>query len=277
MRVLVVTAVAAESDSVAAGLGGCAASAPRVLPSGHTLTRLHHPSPAVPADRDGDRDRDSGPSGSPGAPCVAGRPVPEGAVGVAVDVVAGGVGPAAAAVATAVALATAPSAYDLVVSAGIAGGFAPHAPLGSVVVSDAIVAADLGADTPGGYVAVEELGFGRSVHLPPPALTARISGALHAGGVRHVVAPVLTLSTVTGSAARTAELTARHPRAAAEAMEGFGVAEAAAAHGVPVVEIRTVSNTVGPRDRAAWRIGEALASLRETFRLLGSTVFLEDL
>ncbi|MGA4958444.1 futalosine hydrolase [Streptomyces lavendulocolor] len=284
MRVLVVTAVAAESDSVAAGLGGCAASAPRVLPSGHVLTRLHHPSPAVPADRDGG----SGPSGSPGAPGVAGRdlpgdgapggrPAPEGAARVVVDVVAGGVGPAAAAVATAVALATAPSAYDLVVSAGIAGGFAPHAPLGSVVVADAIVAADLGADTPGGYVAVEELGFGRSVHLPPPALTARISGALHAGGVRHVVAPVLTLSTVTGSAARTAELTARHPRAAAEAMEGFGVAEAAAAHGVPVVEIRTVSNTVGPRDRAAWRIGEALVSLRETFRLLGSTVFLEDL
>ena len=43
-------------------------------------------------------------------------------------------------------------------------------------------------------------------------------------------------------------------------MEGFGVAEAAAAHGVPVLELRAVSNPVGPRDRAAWRIGDALAA-----------------
>ncbi|MYS28400.1 futalosine hydrolase, partial [Streptomyces sp. SID7804] len=49
------------------------------------------------------------------------------------------------------------------------------------------------------------------------------------------------------------------------AMEGFGVAEAAAAHGVPVLEVRAVSNPVGPRDRAAWRIGDALDALTEGF------------
>ena len=79
---------------------------------------------------------------------------------------------------------------------------------------------------------------------------------------------MLTVSTVTGSAARTAELAARHPGVLAEAMEGFGVAEAAAAHGVPVLEIRTVSNAVGPRDRAAWRIGDALAALTAAFGAL---------
>ncbi|MFE3127320.1 futalosine hydrolase, partial [Streptomyces hydrogenans] len=73
---------------------------------------------------------------------------------------------------------------------------------------------------------------------------------------------VLTVSTVTGSAARADALAARHPGAAAEAMEGFGVAEAAAAHGAAVLELRAVSNAVGPRDRAAWRIGDALTALR---------------
>jgi futalosine hydrolase len=34
---------------------------------------------------------------------------------------------------------------------------------------------------------------------------------------------------------------------------------------LPVLEIRTVSNAVGPRDRAAWRIGEALAALTTAF------------
>ncbi|MFD4144144.1 futalosine hydrolase, partial [Streptomyces sp. NPDC058572] len=146
---------------------------------------------------------------------------------------------------------------------GCGGGFPAHAPLGSLVVSDAIVAADLGAQTPDGYLPVDELGFGRSVHHPPAELSARLAKTLDA-----VYAPVLTVSTVTGSAARAAELTARHPHAAAEAMEGFGVAEAATAHGVPVVEIRAVSNAVGPRDRAAWRIGEALDALRSAFQQL---------
>ncbi|MFJ8585720.1 futalosine hydrolase [Streptomyces sp. NPDC093595] len=265
MRVLVVTAVAAEADAVAAGLVGYAGPARRTLPSGHALG--HHARGA----------RYGAPPPPGAAPLPPPAPASAGAAEGVVDVVVGGVGPAAAAVAATSALAASLYAYDLVVSAGIGGGFAAHAPLGAVVVSDAIIAADLGADTPDGYLAVEELGFGRSVHLPPPALTDRIAKALHEGRQRHVVAPVLTVSTVTGTAARTAELGARHPRAAAEAMEGFGVAEAAAAHGVPAVEIRAVSNTVGPRDRAAWRIGQAMDSLRYAVQLLSTTVFLEEL
>lgn len=239
-RILIVTAVAAEADSVAAGLGhdapetsGDPVREPVPLPGGLTLRRH----------ADG------------------------------VDLLVGGVGPAAVAAATGTALAHASLAdtgapYDLVVSAGIAGGFAPHAPIGTVVVSEAIVAADLGAETPDGYLAVEELGFGRSAHPVPHSLTGPLADALRAGGRPHTVAPVLTVSTVTGTAGRAAELAGRHPTAAAEAMEGFGVAEAAAAYGVPVVEIRAVSNAVGPRDRAAWRIGEALDALRQAFALL---------
>ncbi|MDT9692255.1 futalosine hydrolase [Streptomyces sp. P9(2023)] len=223
LRILIVTAVAAEADSVARGL------------------------------------RHDGP-GAQGA-----------------EILVGGVGPASAAASTATALAraadTGTAPYGLVVSTGIAGGFRPHAPIGTVVVSDAIVSADLGAQTPDGYLTVEELGFGRSVHPVAPELTARISRALRPQP--HTVAPVLTVSTVTGTAERAAELAARHPRAAAEAMEGFGVAEAAAAHGVPVVEIRAVSNAVGPRDRAAWRIGEALDALRTTFQLLSHSLSVE--
>ncbi|MFF0748098.1 futalosine hydrolase [Streptomyces sp. NPDC004267] len=225
------TAVAAEADSVAAGLGRPEAGGTELpLPGGFVLRRH------------GD-----------------------------VDVLAAGVGPAAAAVATATALACARDPYGLVVSAGIAGGFQPLAPLGAVVVSDAVVAADLGAQTPDGYLAVEELGFGRSAHRVAKPLTDRIAAALPDA----VVGPVLTVSTVTGTAGRAAELAARHPGAVAEAMEGFGVAEAAAAHRVPVVEIRAVSNAVGPRDRAAWRIGDALAALRDAFQRLSRTAFVE--
>jgi futalosine hydrolase len=181
----------------------------------------------------------------------------------ALDLLAAGVGPALAASSTACALTAAAlrgTPYDLVVSAGIAGGFAPDAPVGSLVVADDIVAADLGAETPDGFLPVTALGFGTISHRPPESLVRDLAAAT---GAR--TGAVLTVSTVTGSAARAAELRSRHPHALAEAMEGFGVAEAAAAHGTPVVEIRAVSNPVGPRDRAAWRIGDALEALTEGF------------
>ncbi|WP_180989921.1 futalosine hydrolase [Streptomyces cahuitamycinicus] len=183
--------------------------------------------------------------------------------GTGIEVIAVGVGPALAAARTASALTAAAlrgEPYRLVVSAGIGGGFQPGAPVGSLVVADGIVAADLGAETEDGFVPVTELGFGTVRHQPPTALVRRVADAT---GAR--TGAVLTVSTVTGTATRAAALRERHPTALAEAMEGFGVAEAAVAQGVPVLEIRAISNPVGPRDRAAWRIPDALAALTEGF------------
>jgi futalosine hydrolase len=179
------------------------------------------------------------------------------------DLLAAGVGPARAAASVSAALSAAAPAgapYGLVVSAGIAGGFLPEAPVGSLVVADVITVADLGAQSADGFLPVTELGFGTVTHHPPRSLVRESAAAT---GAR--TGAVLTVSTVTGTAARAAELRERHPRALAEAMEGFGVAEAADAHGRPVLEIRAVSNPVGPRDRAAWRIGDALAALTTAF------------
>ncbi|MFH9730399.1 futalosine hydrolase [Streptomyces sp. NPDC017260] len=179
------------------------------------------------------------------------------------DLLAAGVGPALAAASTAAALTAAAlgsAPYGLVVSTGIGGGFVPDAPVGSLVVADEITAADLGAETADGFLPVTDLGFGAVTHHPPAGLVAAVATAT---GARP--GTVLTGSTVTGTAERAALLRARHPRALAEAMEGFGVAEAAAAHGVPVLELRAVSNPVGPRDRAAWRVGDALAALTDAF------------
>ncbi|AEI46350.1 purine or other phosphorylase family 1 [Paenibacillus mucilaginosus KNP414] len=136
----------------------------------------------------------------------------------------------------------------------------------------AIVAADLGAETPEGFRSVDELGFGSSRLAVDSARTARFAEALAAAGLPGASGPVLTVSTVTGSSATAEALAARVPGAAAEAMEGFGVATAAAQYGLPVMEVRAISNAVGPRDRAAWRIPEALKALEAA-----STLFLEVL
>jgi|GEM_PF-4493473 len=61
-----------------------------------------------------------------------------------------GVGSIAAAITTTKQLAKA--SYGLVINTGIAGGFASQAEVGSIVVASTIVAADLGAETPDGYI-----------------------------------------------------------------------------------------------------------------------------
>jgi futalosine hydrolase len=71
---------------------------------------------------------------------------------------------------------------------------------------------------------------------------------------------VLTVSSVTGTEERAALLAARWP-ALAEAMEGHAVATAAAVHGVPVAELRAVSNVIGRRDRDGWDLPRAFAAL----------------
>ncbi|MCU6710766.1 futalosine hydrolase [Paenibacillus sp. J5C_2022] len=179
-------------------------------------------------------------------------------------VIAGGVGPATAAVSAALELAASPS-YELVISAGIGGGFSGAAELGTLVLADAVIAADLGAETAEGFIPLDELGFGTASLPVSEAWRERLHGIIRQSGLPLHIGPVLTVSTVTGTA-ETAELRAELvPGAAAEAMEGYGVAQAAAKLEVPFAELRSISNAVGPRDRAAWRIGDAMQALENAF------------
>jgi futalosine hydrolase len=204
-------------------------------------------------------------AGEPATGRLAGLPVlrattPAGLV----DVAAGGVGPVAVALSAAALLGAA--GYDLVLSAGIAGGFPPAEPGGSVV-ADQVAFADLGAElADGGFAPLSELGMGEVSFRTDPALARLLAERTDA-----VTGTVLTVSTVTGSRARADRLRQAHPGAVAEAMEGCGVAMAARRMGVPFGELRAVSNLVGPRDRDSWRLAEALAALATGFeRVLGS-------
>lgn len=172
-----------------------------------------------------------------------------------VDVLVGGAGPVAAAVSATAVLSG--GNYDLVLSTGIAGGFDGTA----LAVADCVVFADLGAQSAdGGFCSITELGFGNSEIRTDAALTAAL--AERTGARRGTM---LTVATVTGTAARADQLRAAHPDAVAEGMEGFAVAAAAGRIGVRFAELRAVSNPVGPRDRNNWQLGPALARLSAAF------------
>jgi futalosine hydrolase len=174
-------------------------------------------------------------------------------------VVVSGVGPGPAAAATGHALAVLDGVTE-VLSLGICGGFAGAAAIGEVVVATDLVAADVGADSPEGFLGLAELGWAEESLSSPVERVQEVADRLRAAGLAVVTGPVVTVSTVTGTDARAQELATRHG-AVAEAMEGRGVADAALPHGLPVLEVRAVSNLVGRRDTSAWRIGEALARL----------------
>ncbi|HEX6499959.1 MAG TPA: futalosine hydrolase [Micromonosporaceae bacterium] len=180
-----------------------------------------------------------------------------------------GVGPAAAAAGTARLLALAEAAgdrYHLVLSAGIGGGVPGRVPVGGVALARRSVAVDLGADSPDGFIPLDDLGFGSAVVTADPKLLAALSEALPDA----VVGDVVTASTVTGTADGLTTVVARAPDAVAEGMEGFGVASAAVAADAGFGEVRAISNPVGPRDRAAWRIAPALDALRRVGAALGT-------
>ncbi|AOZ94822.1 futalosine hydrolase [Paenibacillus crassostreae] len=182
------------------------------------------------------------------------------------DVRLAGVGSPAAAANTATILSS--EDYCLVISAGIGGGFIGQAELGSIVIANEIIAADLGAETAEGFCSVDELGFGSSRVQVDSTLVTQLEEALHHTGLSVHTGPVLTVSTVTGTSESAMELQKRVPGATAEAMEGYGVAIAAQIHNIPILEVRTISNAVGPRDRAAWKMKEAFEALEAASSIL---------
>lgn len=177
-----------------------------------------------------------------------------------VIVVAGGVGPAAAAAAAAHLAATEP--LSLLVSLGVGGAFAAGGLAArDVAVASSIVAADLGAMSPERFLDLGALGLdGGATVETDPVLVDLVTARLRQAGLRVGCGPVLTLSTMTGTRDRAAELFGAHG-AIAEAMEGAGVAHVATVHGLPVLEVRAISNAVGDRDRESWDLLGALESL----------------
>ena len=179
-------------------------------------------------------------------------------------VLAAGVGPAAAAAA---AMAVALDGVDILISAGVAGGFAGRAAIGEIVVATAAVAADLGAQSEQGFLDLLDLGYGAARFAVDGAASAHTAERLSAHGIAARRGPIVTVSTATGTDERAGELAARYD-AAAEAMEGAGVAHVATLLGIPFVEIRAISNMVGRRDPLGWDLPAAITALERAMHTL---------
>jgi futalosine hydrolase len=152
--------------------------------------------------------------------------------------------------------------YDLALQAGIAGSYDRGLALGSVVnvVSDRF--GDMGAEDHYNFIDVFELGLAEAndgilqngiLHAPATSWSSK----LQLEGVSG-----LTLNTVSGSSF-TAEARYKKYGCQLESMEGAAFHYVCLQQRVPFMQIRGISNYVEVRDRASWKIREAVEGLNE--------------
>lgn len=173
-----------------------------------------------------------------------------------VRVIETGVGPVNAAHATTVAiLADQP---DAIVVCGIAGAYPGSGlTIGEVVSASVEIYGDLGAQSPTGFLDMQALGF--PVVSAPTVLFNELPLQVFP---TSNAARFVTVSTCTGTASTAREIEAR-TKGAVENMEGAAVAHVARIHGVPVGEVRGISNMVTNRDTTSWRLQEAAVAAQE--------------
>jgi futalosine hydrolase len=146
-----------------------------------------------------------------------------------------------------------------ILSCGIGGTYPDAAlPLATAVWAESECYGDLGAASVDGFLDMRALGFpviaGSSpvYNILPVALRPRDTTAL----------PFVTVNTCTGSDSVAREIEAR-TGGAVETMEGAAIAHVAALYGIPMGEVRGISNRAGNRDRNAWRVKDAAAAAQE--------------
>lgn len=173
-----------------------------------------------------------------------------------VRIVRMGVGPVNAA--HAVTLAIINEAPRAIVVCGVGGAY-PGSGLGvgEVACAEMECYGDLGADSPKGFLDMKALGF--PIVEAPIVLFNELP--LQIFPVPRRV-KFVTVTTCTGTDADARAIEAR-TGGAVESMEGAAVAHVAHLHGVPVGEVRGISNIVTNRDTSAWRLKEAAQAAQE--------------
>ena len=166
-----------------------------------------------------------------------------------------GIGPVNAAHAVTVAiLQDKPAA---IVVCGVGGAY-PSSGLrvGEVVSADVECYGDLGAGSPFGFLDMKALGF---PVVESPTLYNELPMQLFPTA-RQLKFVTVSTCTGTDAAARAIE---ERTEGAVENMEGAAVAHVAHLHGIPVGEVRGISNIVTDRDTRTWRIKDAAVAAQE--------------
>jgi futalosine hydrolase len=144
--------------------------------------------------------------------------------------------------------------YSLLLNLGIAGAFDRKIPLGALVQVCKETFSELGAEDKEDFITLDELGFGTGTIEPVPVKNPMLTGLIKGSGI--------TVNTVHGNTESIAKIALRlNPTI--ESMEGAAVFYAAQQTQTPCIQVRSISNYVEERNKAAWKIGLAIKNLND--------------
>lgn len=152
--------------------------------------------------------------------------------------------------------------FDLALQAGIAGAFHRHIQPGEVVFVRSEQLGDLGAEDGDSYLDIFELGLLHPEELPftggrlttPVADFHRLIDLTPVDG--------LTVNMVSGNEASIIRLAEKH-QCQVESMEGAAFHYVCLQEGIPFAQVRAISNYIERRNRANWKIADAIANLND--------------
>lgn len=149
--------------------------------------------------------------------------------------------------------------YDLVIQAGIAGSFDHALALGDVVLVAEDCFADIGIFEGGQFYTVFEKGLAAADELPfREGWLKNDHPLLRQQEYKKVKG--ITVNTVTDDQ-RQIELLRAKFKPEIETMEGAALHYVCVAQQVPFIQVRSISNYIGERDKSKWKMKEAIENL----------------
>lgn len=149
--------------------------------------------------------------------------------------------------------------YDLIIQAGIAGTFNSGVRLGQVVLVKQDTFADLGAEEKENFIPLFESGLADKNEFPFTNGWLVNNSKLMQQTTLEVVSAV-TVNKVSDSLLQKQQLV-KHFNAGIESMEGAALHYICLQENIPFLQLRSVSNLVGERDKTKWKMKEAIDNL----------------
>ncbi|HKP32353.1 MAG TPA: futalosine hydrolase [Chitinophagaceae bacterium] len=150
---------------------------------------------------------------------------------------------------------------DLIIQAGIAGSFDNTLPLGTTVAVLRDRFADLGVEENNQWKDVFDLNLANKNDFP------HVNGWLNNEGdlIKNVDIPTvtsITINEVTTNPSRISQFSKKY-QPVIESMEGAAFHYACLQYKIPFLQLRSVSNYIGERDKNKWQIAAAIEDLNK--------------
>ena len=156
--------------------------------------------------------------------------------------------------------------YDFIIQAGIAGGFSNEMALGRVVLVKQDCFADLGMEEKGNYTPIFNTAFADKDEFPfTDGWLINTDEKL-----KYIDLPkakAITLNKVSDSELQKQQFVQSF-NADLETMEGAALHYVCLQEHIPFLQIRSISNHVGERDKTKWKIKEAIENLNKELQIL---------